>query len=142
MLVAVSATHVILEEFFSPSLPDDRYLKLGSKSDQRAEVSGNIVWYDALAPRPEVLRSFSSFYSNNVLWVLFLLRRHNFRQDKFIDSFEKLKRTIWASFQNFVIFSIHGVILSLCCRTRLQNDSGVYKYPVRQIPRFFSSLCS
>ena len=40
---------------FSPSLPGDRYLKLGSKSDLRAEISGSIVWYDALAPRPEVL---------------------------------------------------------------------------------------
>ena len=39
-----------------PSQPGDRYLKLGSKSDHRAEISGNIVWYDALAPRPEVLR--------------------------------------------------------------------------------------
>ena len=41
---------------FSPSLPGDRYLKLGSKSDNRAEISGNIVRYSALAPRPEVLR--------------------------------------------------------------------------------------
>ena len=41
---------------FSPSLPGDRYLKLGSKSDLRAEISGSIVWYNALAPRPEVLR--------------------------------------------------------------------------------------
>ena len=40
---------------FSPSLPGDRYLKLDSKSDLRAEISGSIVWYDALAPRPEVL---------------------------------------------------------------------------------------
>ena len=40
---------------FSPSLPGDRYLKLGSKSDLRAEISGSIVRYDALAPRPEVL---------------------------------------------------------------------------------------
>ena len=40
---------------FSPSLPGDRYLNLGSKSDHRAEISGNIVRYDALAPRPEVL---------------------------------------------------------------------------------------
>ena len=39
----------------SPSPPGDRYLKLGSKSDLRAEISGSIVWYDALAPRPEVL---------------------------------------------------------------------------------------
>ena len=38
-----------------PSLPGDRYLKLGSKSDLRAEISGTIVRYDALAPRPEVL---------------------------------------------------------------------------------------
>ena len=51
---------------FSPSLPDDRYLNLGSKSDLRAEISGSIVWYDALAPRPEVLLSFSAFYANNV----------------------------------------------------------------------------
>ena len=51
---------------FSPSLPGDRYLNLGSKSDLRAEISGSIVWYDALAPRPEVLFSFSTFYANNV----------------------------------------------------------------------------
>ena len=42
---------------FSPSLPGDRYLKHGSKSDLRAEISGSIVRYDALAPRPEVLCS-------------------------------------------------------------------------------------
>ena len=57
---------------FSPSLPGDRYLKLGSKSDLRAEISGSIVWYDALAPRPEVLLPFSAFYANNVFWVLSL----------------------------------------------------------------------
>ena len=28
---------------------------LAHKSDPRAEISGEIVWYDALAPRPEVL---------------------------------------------------------------------------------------
>ena len=44
---------------FSPSLPGDRCLNLGSKSDLRAEISGSIVRYGALAPRPEVLRSFS-----------------------------------------------------------------------------------
>ena len=52
-----------------PSLPGDRYLKLGSKSDLRAEISGSIVWYNALAPRPEVLRSFSCLYANSVFWV-------------------------------------------------------------------------
>ena len=30
---------------------------LAYKSDPRAEISGEIVWYDALAPRPEVLLS-------------------------------------------------------------------------------------
>ena len=40
---------------FSPSLPDNRYLKLGCKSDLRAEISGSIARYDALAPRPELL---------------------------------------------------------------------------------------
>ena len=54
---------------FSPSLPGDRYLKLGSKSDLRAEISGSIVRYDALAPRLEVLRSFSSFYAYDMFWV-------------------------------------------------------------------------
>ena len=49
----------------SPSLPGDRYLKLGSKSDLRAEISGSIVWYEALAPRPEVLRSISCNYGNS-----------------------------------------------------------------------------
>ena len=53
---------------FSPSLPGDKYLVLGFKTDLRAELSGNIVWYKALALRPEVLRSFSSFYGNLVVW--------------------------------------------------------------------------
>ena len=52
---------------FSPSLLGGRYQKLGSKSHLRAEISGSIVWYDALAPRPEVLRSISSFFGNLVL---------------------------------------------------------------------------
>ena len=43
--------------YFSLSLFGDRYLKLGSKSDHGAEISWNIVQYDALAPRPEGLRS-------------------------------------------------------------------------------------
>ena len=51
---------------FSPSLPGDRYLKLGSKGDLRAEISGSIVWYNTLAPCPEVMRLISSFYGN--LW--------------------------------------------------------------------------
>ena len=41
----------------SLSLLGDRHLKLGSKSDHRTEISWNIVQYDALAPRPEGLRS-------------------------------------------------------------------------------------
>ena len=41
---------------FSPSMPGDRYLKLGSqKRSPGRNLSGNIVRYDALAPRPEVL---------------------------------------------------------------------------------------
>ena len=60
---------------FSPSLPGDRYLKLGSKSDLRAEISGSIVGYEALAPRPEVLRLISCFYGNSVLWVFCLRNR-------------------------------------------------------------------
>ena len=34
------------------------------KSDPRAEISVEIVWYDALAPRPEILLSCSSNYGN------------------------------------------------------------------------------
>ena len=41
---------------FSPSLATG-IQSLAHKSDHRAEISGNIVWYDALAPRPEVLLS-------------------------------------------------------------------------------------
>lgn len=59
---------------FSPSLPGNSYLKLGSKSDPRAEISGNIVRYDALAPRSEVLRSFSCFYANALMALRALLR--------------------------------------------------------------------
>ena len=46
---------------FSPSLPGDRYLNLGSKSDLRAEIPGSIVWYDALAPRPRYCSHFLLF---------------------------------------------------------------------------------
>ena len=51
---------------FSPSLPGDRYLKLGSKSDLRAEILGSIVRYGALAARPEVLRLIFCIYANPV----------------------------------------------------------------------------
>ena len=58
------------DRHFSPSLPGNRYLNLASKSDLRDEISRSIVWYDALAPRPDALFSFSDFYANNVFWVL------------------------------------------------------------------------
>ena len=40
-----------------PSLPvgDDRYLNLSSQKRPTGRNLGEIVWYDALAPRPEVL---------------------------------------------------------------------------------------
>ena len=41
------------------------------KSDHGAEISGNVVRNDALAPHPEVLHLFSSFYANNMFWVLY-----------------------------------------------------------------------
>ena len=69
---------------FSPSLPGERYLNLGSKSDLRAEIPGSIVWYDALAPRPEVLFSFSAFYANNVLRVPFSLKKNPQNNSRFL----------------------------------------------------------
>ena len=86
---------------FSPSLPGDRYLKLGSKSDLRAEISGSIVWYDALAQRPEVLRSFSSFYANEVSWALFLLRRCKSSRTNSFDPSKKIEK--WPSLLLFKI---------------------------------------
>ena len=74
---------------FSPSLPGDRYLNLGSKSDHRAEISGNIVWYDALAPSPEVVRSFSCIYANSVLSFVY---KRNFPETDSI----KESPLIWA----------------------------------------------
>lgn len=54
--------------YISPSqLSGNRYLKLGSKSDHQAEISGEFVRYDALAQRPEVLRSISCFYANSAM---------------------------------------------------------------------------
>ena len=58
---------------FSPSLPGDRYLKLGSKSELRAEILGSIVGYDALAPRPEVLLLWKSTDLGS-----YLMRRRKF----------------------------------------------------------------
>ena len=57
---------------FSPSMPGDRQLKLGSKSDLRVENSGNIIRDDSLAPRPEVLRLFLSLYANKVFCFVFV----------------------------------------------------------------------
>ena len=46
---------------------------LAHKSDHRAEISGKIVWYDALAPRPEVLLSWYFVCACTVsLWLNFL----------------------------------------------------------------------
>ena len=74
--------------YFSPSLPEDRYLNLGSKSDLRAEILGSIVLYDALAPRPEILFSFFAFYANDMFWVLvtFLRRRKYSKTNLFYSS--------------------------------------------------------
>ncbi|KAK2566398.1 hypothetical protein P5673_009904 [Acropora cervicornis] len=56
----IEASIILQGRHFSPSLPGDRYLKLGSKSDLRAEISGSIVRYDALAPRPEWVKPCTS----------------------------------------------------------------------------------
>ena len=63
---------------FSPSLPGDRCLRLGSKNYLQGEIPGSIVWYNALERRPEVLHSISSFdcnFDNPVLWLLHLGKR-------------------------------------------------------------------
>ena len=93
---------------FSPSLPGDRYLKLGSKSDLRAEISGSIVWYEALAPRPEVLRSFCSLYANDVFVVVFFAQAQvslNF----LIGPFVKLKMDISTISENLIISRLFGL---------------------------------
>ena len=122
---------------FSPSLPGDRYLNLGSKSDHRAEISGNIVWYDALAPRPEVLRSFSPFYANSMFLVLFFLQVQHFCNYILFEPFETLKTNcslnviftyIWCfvfvCFCFFVLFSWspfsgEKMVLNICSVSRL-----------------------
>ena len=60
---------------FSPSMPGDRYLKLGSKTDLRGEISGSIVWYNALTTsRGTVVLVFivgmRSFPGNEILTIL------------------------------------------------------------------------
>ena len=102
---------------FSPSMPGDRYLKLGSKSDHRAEISGNIVRYDALAPRPEVLRSFSSLYANNVFWVLLLAQA--------LVSFQTIEKWQFSVLFKIVSFLVY-LLLLLFLRfffLALKNDS-------------------
>ena len=49
-------------DIFLPHCLVTSYLKLGSKSDHRTEISWNIVQYDALVPRPEGLRSIPISY--------------------------------------------------------------------------------
>ena len=98
----------------SPSLPDDSFLNHGSKSDHRAEISANIVRYDALAPRPEVLRSFSSFYPNNVFWVLFFAQAQvsermystplNFFQNNNFCLFRNLALLVWMDAEFILVY--------------------------------------
>ena len=110
---------------FSPSLPGDRYLKLGSKSDHRAEISGNIVWFDALAPRPEVLRSFSLFYANDTFWVLF------FAQANKLIQLVRQKREYQSS-HHFKILSFFVNWCFLFSPFLQRKKSRVYKYPPSQ----------
>ena len=73
-----------------------------SKSDHLAEISGKIVRYNALAPRPEVLRSNLSSYANKVYWVLF--RRRKFPRINLFDPFSKTEKWQFSLiFQNLVI---------------------------------------
>ena len=60
---------------------------LSHKSDPRAEISGEIVWYDALAPRPEVLLS----------WCFFLrMRRLSLTQfSPYMWEWNELRRVKW-----------------------------------------------
>ena len=63
--------HIIMVKgALSSSLPGDRQLKVGTKSDLQAEISGNIVRYDDLVLRPEVPRLICSLYANRIFWVL------------------------------------------------------------------------
>ena len=103
---------------FSPSLPGDRYLKLGSKSDLRAEISGSIVWYDALAQRPEVLRSFSPFYANEVSCVPFLRRCKSSRINSF-DPFNKIEKMAMIFLESF--FQLNYLNPSLQKRSPSRN---------------------
>ena len=90
---------------FSPLMPGDRYLNLRSRNHLRAGVSENIVRYETLLPRPEVVRSFSSLYENKVIWVLFLT------MSKFI------RTQLFDPFGNFENdnFSLHSKIFSRMC---------------------------
>ena len=93
---------------FSPSMPGDRYLKLGSKSDHRAEISGNIVRYNALAPRPEVLRSFCSIYANICSGVVFF-EQVQVSLNNFIRPLRKIENGYFAIFQSLLISRLFGL---------------------------------
>ena len=105
--------------YFPLSLPGHRFLKLGSKSDCWAEISGDIVRYDALVPRPEVLRSFSSFYANNVVWVSYFLVLI------YSTTLKKRKIAIFATFQNLVFICRIFIwcLLEGCVQKCIQLDT-------------------
>ena len=79
---------------FCPSLHGDRYRKSGSKSGHRAEILGNFVRNNALAPRPEVLRSFSCLYANPVLCVLCLRMCRSPRTELITTFVEQYRRAV------------------------------------------------
>lgn len=107
--------------YFPPSLPGHRFLKLGPKSDCWAEISGDIVRYDALVPRPKVLRPFSSFYANNVVWVSYFL---------VLIYSTTLKKKKNSHFRHFSKFSYHLSYIYLVFVGGLCQEM----YPIRYVP--------
>ena len=84
----------------SPSLPGDRHLKLGSKSDHPAEISGNIVRSDALG---HVHRYCAPFPANmQIMWSgtgLSFLRKRKCPKMNLLNPCAKLKN---AHFRHFL----------------------------------------
>ena len=97
-----------------PSLPGDRYLKLGSKSDLRAEISGSIVRYDALAQRPEVLLLWH--FVGACVAILKYIRGENIHIGSPLMSF------IWGKFLQQVDKNF-SLVLRSCLRCRKQEGN-------------------
>ena len=102
-------------QLFSPSLPGDKYLRLGHLRDLRAEnFSTNVVRYDALPPHPENLSSCATSLQLKIipyLWKeIFREGSSNYKTLSIVFTRVSFNSLITTSFQNSASFGFFALL--------------------------------